>query len=153
MMYGFIHSHGDAGPDSLASFECPLTNAPCTLQLSSLPSSASDRSSLSSGSPSSSPLSHQAQPVPAHISPPYSLAAPVFQPSSTSSSGSSSNSHHAHHAYGHLAGPHMKIHQPAAQRARKVIPIVNPTTGMRVASPPLSLSPGRLQAGGYARRW
>jgi len=49
----------------------------------------------------------------------------------------------------------MKLHQPSAIRSRNAIPIVNPSTGMRVASPPPSVSPGRMQvqAQAFVRRW
>ena len=39
----------------------------------------------------------------------------------------------------------------ATSRTRKVIPIVNPNTGMTLSSPPTSLAPGMVQAG--QRRW
>jgi len=106
--------------------------------LSSINSSGSDRSSLSSGSPTNSPLQHQAQPTQA--SPPFSLtnAYNNFQPQN-------------------LLPPvqvQTKVHQPQAVRQRNAIPIVNPTTGMRLPSPPLSVSPGRLNGQGYnVRRW
>ncbi|EPS40186.1 hypothetical protein H072_5974 [Dactylellina haptotyla CBS 200.50] len=78
--------------------------------------SGSDRSSLSSGSPSGSPLQQQIQP----------------------SSASSSYSFSSHSSFG---GPMPSYHhqpkpQQAAQRTRNAIPIVNPNTGMRVSSPP-----------------
>lgn len=48
----------------------------------------------------------------------------------------------------------VKMHQPQAVRQRNAIPIVNPSTGMRLPSPPVSVSPGRLaQSQRYAPRW
>ncbi|KAM0123092.1 hypothetical protein ACP6JC_000058 [Aspergillus fumigatus] len=40
---------------------------------------------------------------------------------------------------------------PSAVRTRKVIPIVNPNTGMTLTSPPTSISPGAMQ--NAQRRW
>jgi hypothetical protein len=83
--------------------------------------SASDRSSLSSGSPESSPTQHTQQVTPSFslnsASNPYLPAG--YQPTN------------------------LKVHQPAPSRARNAIPIVNPNA--RMASPPNSVSPGRLQ--------
>merc|ERR1712093_365252 len=45
----------------------------------------------------------------------------------------------------------LKLHQPAATRVRNAIPIVNPSTGMSMASPPQSVSPARMQH--LNRRW
>lgn len=105
------------------------------LQLHSIHSASSDRSSLSSGSPDTSPLQHQIQPV-QQVTPAISLS-----PAQTN-------------AYVHagIAGNpnHVNFHQPA-NRARKVIPIVNPNTGMTLASPPSSISPAMMQAA--QRRW
>ncbi|KIV93968.1 hypothetical protein, variant [Exophiala mesophila] len=100
--------------------------------------SGSDRSSLSSGSPDSSPLQSQIQPH--QITPSLSV-------SSTAASsymlppGYSTNS--------------LKIHQPSAIRTSRTsaIPIVNPSTGIRIASPPSSISPGLMQQTTAARRW
>ncbi|KZF19362.1 hypothetical protein L228DRAFT_241602 [Xylona heveae TC161] len=105
--------------------------------LQSIHSASSDRSSLSSGSPDSSPLQHQIQPT-QQVTPTISLstASSPFIPT----------------AYQPTAAQ-MKLHQPAAVRTRNAIPIVNPTTGMRVASPPLSVSPARMQQHGLGRRW
>ncbi|KAK5392985.1 hypothetical protein LTR79_009889 [Exophiala xenobiotica] len=48
----------------------------------------------------------------------------------------------------------LKIHQPSALRSRtNAIPIVNPSTGTRIASPPSSISPGMMQQATAARRW
>lgn len=89
--------------------------------------SASDRSSTSSGSPQSSPLQHQVQPTQAY-------------PSASS--------------YSNVFGAnnmHLKFSGVQA-RQRNAIPIVNPTTGLRVASPPLA-SPNRLVSNnGFPRR-
>lgn len=88
----------------------------------SMTSSASDRSSQSSGSPTSSPQSHQVAPSAFSLSsnsPPYIPASYQTQPA-------------------------LKLHQPAATRIRNAIPIVNPSTRMGVASPPQSISPARI---------
>lgn len=96
-------------------------------------SSGSDRSSLSSGSPESSPLQHQIQPD--HITPALSLSA------ATSAYVSASFNNNT-----------LKVHQPSAIRSvTKAIPIVNPSTGNRIASPPSSVSPGMMQM--TAGRW
>lgn len=88
-------------------------------------SSSSDRGSLSSGSPNGSPLQHQAQPTP---------------------------SFYVSHAYNAYQQHNMKLHQPMAQRNRiNAIAIVDPTTGS-VASPPLSVSPGRQMQNQYGSR-
>jgi hypothetical protein len=95
-------------------------------------SSGSDRSSLSSGSPESSPLQHQIQPE--QITPALSLSAAT----SAYVSPSFNNT--------------LKVHQPSAIRSgTKAIPIVNPSTGNRIASPPSSISPGMMQMS--AGRW
>ncbi|MCJ1409266.1 hypothetical protein MMC19_003345 [Ptychographa xylographoides] len=112
-----------------------------TYQLQSIHSSSSDRSSLSSGSPDASPLQLQIQPS-QQVTPNFSL------------SSASNNSYHPSTGFQSNSNLHqMKIHQPAALRTRNAIPIVNPSTGMRVASPPLSISPPRMQQQTYARHW
>ncbi|KAF2152403.1 hypothetical protein K461DRAFT_146179 [Myriangium duriaei CBS 260.36] len=98
-------------------------------------SASSDRSSLSSASPDSSPLQHQAQPTPSFL---------VSGPAA-----------YTHNAYQHRAPQHqhgMKLHQPMAQRSRNAIPIVDPST-RSVASPPPSVSPARQMQHQYGRRW
>ena len=102
-------------------------------QLQSIHSSNnSDKGSLSSGSPESSPLQHQVQPTPSFL---LSGAPSSYNPS-----------------YQQQA-QQMKLHQPLAQRTRNAIPIVDPST-RSVASPPLSVSPGRqMQAQYVPRRW
>jgi hypothetical protein len=96
-------------------------------------SSSSDRSSLSSGSPESSPQSHQVTPD-SHFSlnsnsNPY---IPSYQSQPTT----------------------LKLHQPAATRSRNAIPIVNPITrGINMSSPPQSVSPARMQSQTIGRRW
>jgi len=89
-------------------------------ELQTFSSNSSDRSSVTSGSPDASPLQHQVQPSYAMATPAYP-AVPVYyqQPAQT-----------------------LK-YQANSNRIRNAIPIVNPTTGLRVSSPPLS-SPGRL---------
>lgn len=115
-----------------------LTGSSSQLNYMSSPSS-SDRSSLSSNSPESSPMQQQVRPTQAVAPPP----APAL------------HHHHHHHQLSHAA-PHfqtaaqMKLHQPAAARVRNAIPIVNPTTGMRLPSRPESISPG---LGSFNRRW
>jgi hypothetical protein len=97
--------------------------------------SASDRSSLSSGSPDTSPLQHQIQPV-QQVTPSISLS-----PAQTN-------------AYVHpgVAGnPNHVNYQQPANRTRKVIPIINPNTGMTLSSPPSSISPAMMQ--NAQRRW
>ncbi|KAK5115600.1 hypothetical protein LTR85_009771 [Meristemomyces frigidus] len=103
-------------------------------------SSASDRGSLSSGSPESSPMQHQVQPTPSFL---LSSAPNAYNPTPTGFQQHSS----AHHQQ-------MKLHQPMAQRTRNAIPIVDPST-RSIASPPLSVSPGRqMQQQQYvSRRW
>ncbi|EPS32739.1 hypothetical protein PDE_07699 [Penicillium oxalicum 114-2] len=104
--------------------------------LHSIHSASSDRSSLSSGSPDTSPLQHQIQPV-QQVTPAISLspaAANSFVHSSLAANPS-----------------HVNFHQPTANRTRKVIPIVNPSTGMTMTSPPSSISPAMMQ--NAQRRW
>lgn len=95
-------------------------------------SSGSDRGSLSSGSPESSPLQQQAQPTPSLLL---------------------SSAHNTYNTAGYQQ--HMKLHQPMAQRTRNAIPIVDPSTrSVSVASPPMSVSPGRQMQQQYlSRRW
>jgi len=87
--------------------------------MNSYHSSSSDRSSLSSGSPEHSPQSHQVAPDTFSLNSNSNPYIP-FQSQPTT----------------------LKLHQPAATRA---IPIVNPSTGIRMSSPPQSVSPQRLQ--------
>ncbi|KAK2627959.1 hypothetical protein QTJ16_002605 [Diplocarpon rosae] len=90
----------------------------------SIHSSSSDRSSLASGSPESSPQSHQVAPDSSFTL--NSNANPFISP------------------YQNQSTP-LKIHQPAATRVRSAIPIINPSTGLSMASPPNSVSPARMQ--------
>ncbi|KAF9878481.1 hypothetical protein CkaCkLH20_03973 [Colletotrichum karsti] len=90
--------------------------------------SSSERSSLASNSPESSPTQQPQQVATFNLN----SASPAFIPP----------------AYQHTA---MKIHQPSATRARNAIPIVNPATGIQMSSPPPSVSPARMQQG--MRRW
>lgn len=99
--------------------------------------STSDRSSLSSGSPDGSPIQHQIQPS-QQVTPAISLsssAAPFVSPNFSTMNN------------------HTKIHQPSALRNTSAIPIVNPSTGMRVPSPPSSISPGMRQPATTGHRW
>lgn len=94
--------------------------------------SASERSSLASNSPESSPTQQPQQITPAFVgscSPPY--MPPAF-----------------HHQQSNI-----KIHQPSATRARNAIPIINPTTGISMTSPSPSVSPSRMQPSLGGRRW
>lgn len=112
-------------------------------QLQSIHSaSSSDRGSLSSGSPESSPLQQQVQPTP---TPSFLLssASTSFTPAPTTAAA----------AFQPQTSQNMKLHQPMAQRSRNAIPIVDPST-RSVASPPLSVSPGRQMQQQYLpRRW
>lgn len=102
--------------------------------------SGSDRSSLSSGSPSSSPLQLQIQPH--QITPALSISSAATSAYMSPPSYTNNNSS-------------LKIHQPSAIRSSRTsaIPIVNPSTGNRIASPPSSISPGMMQQTTMARRW
>ncbi|EYE96637.1 DUF4452 domain-containing protein [Aspergillus glaucus CBS 516.65] len=104
--------------------------------LHSIHSASSDRSSLSSGSPDTSPLQHQIQPVQQQVTPSISL------------SPASANSYVHSGVTGNPA--QMNFQQPSSARTRKVIPIVNPATGMTLTSPPTSISPSMMH---NQRRW
>ncbi|KAJ2899774.1 uncharacterized protein MKZ38_002787 [Zalerion maritima] len=95
--------------------------------------SASERSSLASNSPDSSPTQQ-----PQQIAPAFSLnsSSPPFVPPQ----------YHMQHSV-------MNLHQPSATRARNAIPIINPATGITMTSPPPSVSPGRMQPTHGVRRW
>lgn len=94
--------------------------------------SASERSSLASNSPESSPTQQ-----PQTVAPAFSLnsASPAFVPPAF-----------------HSQQSNLKLHQPAATRGRNAIPIVNPLTGATMSSPPPSVSPARMQQMSM-RRW
>ncbi|KAI2626857.1 hypothetical protein GGS21DRAFT_264581 [Xylaria nigripes] len=98
--------------------------------LVSISSASSDRSSLASGSPNSSPTQHPQQ-IATHFS--LNSSSPAFIPPTFQQS--------------------FKLHQPAATRTRNAIPIVNPANGMTMSSssPPPSVSPVRMHQIG--RRW
>jgi len=100
--------------------------------LVSINSSSSDRSS-SSGSPESSPT-QQPQEVASRFS--LNSSVPSYVPGA---------------AY-HSSPSSIKIHQPAATRIRNAIPIVNPSTGISMSSPPQSVSPARMHQP-IGRRW
>ncbi|KKA28333.1 hypothetical protein TD95_004918 [Thielaviopsis punctulata] len=97
--------------------------------------SASERSSLASNSPQSSPTAQpQTVATPLSLNPTPVYMAPAF--TSAQAAG-------------------LKLHQPAATRARNPIPIINPATGVAMhasVSPPPSVSPGRMHTS-VARRW
>jgi len=106
--------------------------------LVSIHSGSSDRSSLSSNSPESSPTQHVARQV-----------APTF--SLNSQSNPYIPSYQQQNQQSHSSN--MKLHQPAATRIRNAIPIVNPSTGISMqASPSPSVSPVRMHQG-IGRRW
>lgn len=88
-------------------------------EIQSISSASSDRSSNASGSPESSPMQHQIQPTSFSLANPYG-------------------------PYAYNQNMYMKVQHspPAVPRVRNAIPIVNPQTGLRVASPPLA-SPSR----------
>ena len=90
---------------------------------------------MSSGSPDTSPLQHQIQPV-QQVTPSISL------------SPASANSYMHTGVAGNLN--QMNFQQPSVSRTRKVIPIVNPQTGMTLTSPPSSMSQAMLH---NQRRW
>jgi len=110
---------------------CPNLVDEADRDMFSINSSASDRSSLSSGSPEHSPQSHQVTP-------------------DTFSLNSNSNPYIPSY---HSQPTTLKLHQPAATRIRNAIPIVNPSTGIRMSSPPQSVSPARMQQQSLGRRW
>ena len=112
-----------------------IPGADMWFQRQSIHSASSDRSSLSSGSPDSSPLQHQIQPQQGTPALSLSSATYISPPTFTTTH------------------ENLKLHQPSAVRTRNAIPIVNPSTGMRVPSPPSSISPGMMQQGTAARRW
>ena len=116
--------------------ESPREHLLTNPQLHSIHSASSDRSSLSSGSPDTSPLQHQIQPV-QQVAPSISLS-----PAQTNS---------YVHAGVAASLNHVNFQQPQANRTRKVIPIVNPNTGMTMTSPPSSISPAMMQTA--QRRW
>jgi len=110
------------------------------LKRQSVTSGSSDRSSMSSGSPDSSPLQTQIQPQ--QITPSLSISSAATSAYVVSPPTFMSNNNS------------LKIHQPSALRSRtNAIPIVNPSTGIRIASPPSSISPGMMQQTTAARRW
>jgi len=99
--------------------------------LVSISSSSSDRSSLSSNSPNSSPTQHPQQVASFSLN----STSPAFVPPSLHNQQSS-----------------MKLHQPHATRIRNAIPIINPANGLTMSSPPPSVSPARMQQA-LGRRW
>lgn len=101
--------------------------------LVSIHSSSSDRSSLASGSPNSSPTQLPSQQVSASFS--LNSQSNPYIPFQQMQQNMSN----------------LKMHQPAATRMRNAIPIVNPSTGISMPSPPQSASPARMQ--GVGRRW
>lgn len=110
---------------------CP--NLLTEVDMVSIHSSTSDRSSLSSGSPNQSPQSTQ------------------IEPHSNFSLNSNSNPYIPSYQSQPTT---LKLHQPSATRVRNAIPIVNPTTGISMSnmSPPPSVSPARAMQS-IGRRW
>lgn len=102
--------------------------------LVSIHSSSSERSSLASNSPAHSPT-QQPQQVASGFS--LNSSSPPFIPPT----------YQSHHS------GNLKLHQPAATRARNAIPIINPLTGITMASPPPSVSPGSRMHQHMGRRW
>lgn len=100
--------------------------------LVSIHSASSERSSLASESPKSSPSQHHNT-----VAPTFSLnsSSPAFIPPSYQTQ-----------------QPTLKLHQPAATRARNAIPIINPATGITMSSPSPSVSPAKIQQA-IGRRW
>jgi hypothetical protein len=101
--------------------------------LVSIHSASSERSSLASESPVTSPSQQHNTVAP----PTFSLnsSSPAFVPPAFQSQQSS-----------------LKLHQPAATRTRNAIPIINPATGITMASPSPSVSPAKMQQT-IGRRW
>ncbi|EJT79210.1 hypothetical protein GGTG_04296 [Gaeumannomyces tritici R3-111a-1] len=102
--------------------------------LVSIHSASSERSSLASNSPTGSPT-QQPQQVASNFS--LNSSSPPFIPPTYQSQHSGN----------------LKLHQPAAARARNAIPIINPLTGITMASPPPSVSPGARMQHSMGRRW
>jgi hypothetical protein len=100
-------------------------------EIQSISAASSDRSSNASSSPESSPMQHQIQPSSFSLTNPYG-------------------------PYTYNQNVYIKPQQSpptVTTRVRNAIPIVNPTTGLRVASPPLASSPSRQpHANPVARR-
>lgn len=142
----FFHSSTDLSPPPWEIVGAKLrssllgTSLLTKLQLHSIHSASSDRSSLSSGSPDTSPLQHQIQPV-QQVTPSISLS-----PAQTNS-----YVHGVAASHNHVNYQQQQQQQPQANRTRKVIPIVNPNTGMTMTSPPSSISPAMMQTA--QRRW
>jgi hypothetical protein len=97
-------------------------------------SSASERSSLASNSPQSSPT-QQPQTVPPGFS--LNSSSPPFIPPA------SFHTQQSNHKMAQVA---------ATTRGRNAIPIINPATGITMSSPPPSVSPAKMQQS-MGRRW
>jgi hypothetical protein len=117
--------------EDLSSWEHVLTQA--ASQISSI-SSASERSSLASNSPQSSPT-QQPQTVPPGFS--LNSSSPPFIPPA------SFHTQQSNHKMAQVA---------ATTRGRNAIPIINPATGITMSSPPPSVSPAKMQQS-MGRRW
>ena len=127
---------------ALANNKASFLNTADPKKRHSIYSSSSDRSSLSSGSPDSSPTQLQIQP---HSAPPLNVTTPIPQtfvspPTFVSNMVNMNNNN-------------LQIHQPSPYRVRQGIPIVDPNNRSRVASPPSSVSPGVMQASAAGRHY
>lgn len=98
------------------------------------PASSSDGSSPNT-SPESSPAQHTKEVVPTRFS--LNSNTPPYIPGS---------------AFHSSPAPHQPI-APIVPRVRNAIPIVNPSTGIRMTSPPQTVPPARMQQQQIARRW
>lgn len=110
---------------------CPNLIDDADRDMYSINSSGSDRSSLASQSPEHSPQSHQVTPDTFSLNSNSAPYVPSYQSQQAT----------------------LKLHQPAATRIRNAIPIVNPSTGVRMSSPPTSMSPARMHQQTLGRRW
>jgi len=110
---------------------CPNLIDDADRDMYSINSSGSDRSSLASQSPEHSPQSHQVTPDTFSLNSNSAPYVPSYQSQQAT----------------------LKLHQPAATRIRNAIPIVNPSTGIRMSSPPTSMSPARMHQQSLGRRW
>jgi hypothetical protein len=117
-------------------------------------SPSSDRSSLSSLSPEHSPIQQQIQPLPQVSS--FSLSAQnsfvhhSYQPSPSPSASFNPSAN----SYFSPSSPMKNNGLNAANaRSRNAIPIVDPSTGMRMPSPPTSISPARIPQSLGRHRW
>lgn len=107
-------------------------------------SSGSDRSSSASSSPESSPLQLQIKPSSASSS--YTFSQTQYNPAAMFNPPS-------HIKLQHASSVQLQQQQENQTRTRNAIPIVNPNTGMRVASPPLNARAQQYQSPLARRLW